>query len=60
MEKYLKCLVSFFLGVVCIYLGMTMTPTKEQQPIIYFLYLVGIVNLYLAGRDLLAIFKNKE
>lgn len=59
MNIYLKCFISFFLGGLCIYLGMTMAQNKDQQAIIYFLYLVGIVNIYIGVRDLFAIVKKK-
>jgi len=61
MNKYLKCFISFFLGGLCVYLGMSMSPNKDQQAILYFLYLVGIVNFYIGVRDLVSIVKkNKE
>ncbi len=59
MNVYLKCLVSFALGGLCIYLGSTMSMT-EQQAIVYFLYLVGLVNIYIGVKDLAFILKNKK
>ena len=60
MNIYVKCLISFFLGALCIYLGSTMSGDKDQQVIVYFLYLVGLVNIYIGVRDLASIFKNKK
>uniref|UniRef100_A0A7C3V592 Uncharacterized protein n=1 Tax=Desulfobacca acetoxidans TaxID=60893 RepID=A0A7C3V592_9BACT len=59
MSQYLKCLVSFLLGGLCIYLGSTMAG-KDQQAVVYFLYLVGLVNIWLGVRDLAAILKGKK
>jgi len=59
MNKYLKCLISFFLGGLCIYLGSTMSFT-EQKAIVYFLYLVGLVNIYIGIKDLAFILKSKK
>jgi len=52
----MKVLVSFFIGIVCILIGM-ITETKNEF-IIYFLYMIGIVNIYIGLRDLVAIFRN--
>ncbi len=60
MNIYFKCLISFLLGGLCIYLGSTMSGNKDQQMIAYFLYAVGAVNVYIGVRDLLSIFRNKE
>jgi hypothetical protein len=60
MNKYLKCFISFFLGGLCIYLGLNMAQNSHQQAIVYFLYLVGIVNLYIGLKDLVSIVKNKQ
>jgi hypothetical protein len=60
MNIYFKCLLSFFLGGLCIYLGMTMSGEgKDQQAVVYFLYLVGLVNVYIGVKDLVSIFKKK-
>jgi hypothetical protein len=58
MKKYMKALLSFFIAAVCIFLGLTME--TENKFIIYFLYAVGIVNIYIGTKDLLAIFKNTK
>jgi hypothetical protein len=61
MNIYLKCLVSFFLGGLCIYLGSTMTGEgKDQQAITYFLYGVGLVNIWIGARDLSLILRSKK
>jgi hypothetical protein len=60
MKKYMRCLFSFLLGAVCIFIGLTMTATSKNQFIIYFLYLVGIVNIYIGTKDLIAGFKNTK
>jgi hypothetical protein len=59
MNPYLKCLISFFLGGLCIYLGSTMS-MEEQKAIVYFLYLVGLVNIYIGIKDLAFILKSKK
>jgi hypothetical protein len=58
MNMYLKCLISLALGGLCLYLASTMS--KEQQAVIYFLYLVAFVNFYIGIRDLMAIYKEKK
>ena len=58
MKKYLKALFSFLLGALCIYLGLTME--TENKFIIYFLFMVGIVNIYIGAKDIIAIFKNTK
>jgi hypothetical protein len=58
MNIYLKCLISFGLGGLCLYLATTMG--KNQQGVIYFLYLVAFVNFYIGIRDLMSVFKNKK
>jgi len=60
MNQYLKCLLSFVLGGLCVYLGTTMAHDKDQTTIAYFLYVVGGVNFYIGIKDLISIFKNKE
>ena len=60
MNMYLKCLISFALGALCLYLGTTMSGDKDQQAVVYFLYLVGLVNVYIGVKDLMAIFKEKK
>lgn len=59
MNIYLKCLISFFLGGLCIYLGSTMAGT-DQQAVVYFLYIVGLVNVYIGVKDLAAIIRSKK
>ncbi len=59
MNPYLKCLISFFLGGLCIYLGSTMMGT-DQKAVVYFLYLVGLVNIYIGVKDLAFILKGKK
>jgi hypothetical protein len=58
MKKYRKVLFSLFLGGLCIFIGLTME--TENKWIIYFLYLVGIVNIYIGIKDFLAIFKTTK
>ena len=59
MKKYMKALFSFLIGAVCIIIGLTMENKDQTQNfIIYFLYMVGIVNIYIGTKDFLAIFKN--
>lgn len=54
----MKAGVSLLIGVVCILIGLTMQTKNEY--IIYFLYMIGIVNIYIGIKDLLAIFKNTK
>lgn len=58
MKKYMKTLVSFLIGAVCILLGLTMK--TENNLIIYFLLAVGIVNIYIGTKDLMAVYKNTK
>jgi hypothetical protein len=58
MGRYFKCLISLGLGGLCLYLATTMN--KDQQGVIYFLYLVAFVNFYIGVRDLMSIFKEKK
>jgi hypothetical protein len=58
MNIYLKCLISFGLGGLCLYLATTMG--KNQQGVIYFLYLVAFVNFYIGIRDAMTIFREKK
>ena len=61
MNSYFKCLLSFFLGGLCIYLGSTMGGEgKDQQAVVYFLYGVGLVNIWLGVRDLSSILKSRK
>jgi xanthosine utilization system XapX-like protein len=59
MNPYLKCIISFILGLLCIYLGYSMMPT-DRMAIVYFLYFVGLVNIYIGVKDLAAILKSKK
>ena len=58
MNIYLKCLISFGLGALCLYLATTMS--KDQQGVIYFLYLVAFVNFYIGIKDAMSIFRRKS
>jgi hypothetical protein len=58
MKMYFKCLISFGLGGLCLYLATTIS--KDQQAVVYFLYLVAFVNFYIGIRDLMSIFKSKK
>ena len=58
MKKYMKALLSYFIGAVCIFLGLTME--TENKFILYFLFLVGIVNIYIGTKDVLAVFTNTK
>ncbi len=58
MNMYLKCVISLVLGGLCLYLATTMS--KEQQAVIYFLYLVAFINFYIGLRDLMTIIKKKQ
>jgi hypothetical protein len=57
MNMYFKCLISFVLGGLCLYLATT--TSQDQQAVIYFLYLVAFVNFYIGIRDLMTILKRK-
>ena len=59
MKSYFKCLLSFFLGGLCLYLGSTMTGS-DQPAVVYFLYGVGLVNIWLGVRDLSYILKSRK
>ena len=56
MKKYTKVVVSFLVGFVCILIGLTMK--TENKLIIYFLYVIGIVNIYIGVKDWLNIFRS--
>ena len=58
MNMYLKCGISLGLGALCLYLASTMS--KDQQGVIYFLYLVAFVNFYIGIRDLMTIFRGRK
>ena len=58
MNMYLKCLISFGLGGLCLYLATTMG--QDQKAVIYFLYFVAFLNFYIGIRDLMTIFKKKQ
>jgi hypothetical protein len=58
MSKVFKCLISLGLGGLCLYLASTMN--KDQQAVIYFLYLVAFVNFYIGIRDVMSIYKEKK
>ena len=58
MKKYMKALVSFLIGGVCLLIGLTME--TENKFIIYFLFMVAIVNIYIGINDLVAILKNTK
>ncbi len=58
MKKYMKALLSFFIAAVCIFLGLTME--TENKFILYFLYAVGIVNIYIGTKDFIAMFKDTK
>lgn len=57
MKKYMKALVSFVIGIVCILIGLGMQ--TENNLITYFLLAVGIVNIYIGARDVAAILRAK-
>ncbi len=58
MNMYFKCLISFGLGGLCLYLATTIG--KDQQAVVYFLYLVAFVNFYIGIRDLMSIVRRKK
>ena len=58
MKKYMKAFISFLIGGVCIFIGLNMQ--TENQLIIYFLYIVGIINVYIGVKDVLAISKGSR
>lgn len=58
MKKYMKAGVSLLIGAVCILIGM-ITETKNEF-IIYFLYMIGIVNIYIGIKDLLNVYQNTK
>lgn len=60
MKKYMKCIFSFALGGLCLYLGLTMETKEGQEFIVYFLFMVAIVNIYIGTKDLMSIFKNTK
>lgn len=60
MRKYMKCLISFLLGGGCLFLSTTMAKNKDQEIIVYFLFIIGVVNIYLGVKDLMAIVRNKK
>ena len=61
MKKYMKAGFSLLIGAVCILIGLTMEDKNQTQKfIIYFLYMVGIVNIYIGIKDLIGVYKNTE
>ena len=60
MNIYVKCLVSFLLGGLCIYLGNSMAGDPDKKIVVYFLYGVGLVNIWIGVKDLAWILKNKK
>jgi len=54
----MKAIVSFLIGIVCILLGLGME--TENTFIIYFLLAVGIVNIYIGTKDVLAILQGTK
>lgn len=54
----MKAGVSLLIGAVCILIGM-ITETKNEF-IIYFLYMIGIVNIYIGIKDLLNVYQNTK
>ncbi len=58
MKKYMKVIVSFLIGIVCILIGLGMQ--TENKLIIYFLLAVGIVNIYIGAKDLSAIIRESK
>jgi len=60
MNIYVKCLVSFLLGGLCIYLGNSMAGDSDKKIVVYFLYGVGLVNIWIGVKDLAWILKNKK
>jgi hypothetical protein len=60
MNIYLKCLISFALAGLCFYVGHSMSGEPGQRGIVYFVYGVGLVNIYIGIKDLAAILKSKK
>lgn len=58
MKKYMKAIVSFLIGIVCILIGLGME--TENKMITYFLLAVGVVNIYIGTKDLSAIFRGTK
>lgn len=55
----MKAFLSFLIGIVCIAIGLGMETDNKMIP--YFLYIVGIINLYIGAKDVVAILqKSKE
>jgi hypothetical protein len=60
MNIYLKCLISFALAGLCFYVAQSMSGEPSQRGIVYFVYGVGLVNVYIGVKDLSAILKGKK
>jgi hypothetical protein len=60
MNIYLKCLISFALAGLCFYVGRGLAGDPDQRGITYFVYAVGLVNVYIGVKDLAVIFKSKK
>ncbi len=58
MKKYMKAFISFLIGAVCILIGLNMQ--TDNQLIIYFLYIVGLINVYIGVKDVIAISKGSN
>jgi len=60
MNIHLKCLISFLLGGLCVYLGSTMIENPDKKIAVYFLYGVGLVNIYIGVKNLAFILRSKK
>ena len=58
MKNYMKAFLSFLVAAVCILIGLTME--TENKLIVYFLFMIGIVNIYIGAKDVIAIFTNTK
>jgi len=60
MKAYLKCFISFILAGLCFYVGNSMAGDPDKKLIVYFVYAVGLLNVYIGVKDLAFILKGKQ
>ena len=60
MNIYLKCLISFGLAALCFYVGNSMAGDADKKLLTYFVYGVGLLNIFIGVKDLAFILKRKK
>ncbi len=60
MNIYFKCLLSFGLAALCFYVGNGMVGDADKRLLTYFVYGVGLLNIFIGVKDLAFILKRKK